>query len=163
MPPTSQGEKKKKRKPIGAGGEVQSSPRLAKWRSGISSSAGRILRKRRGHGEGEEGVQLSPEPSSSGPESTPAAKTAPVPVPSSPPSQGFWLWDVLTFRGRITAWWEKPPTRPFARNAHAGLGTTPMLSCPWKPEHRPSWVEPGQCCCSGAGLPEIRHGGRWII
>jgi len=59
MPPTSQGEKKKERKPIGAGGELQSSPRLAKWKSGISSPAGRILRKRRSHGEGEEGIQLS--------------------------------------------------------------------------------------------------------
>lgn len=117
MPATSQGVKKKKRKPLGADGEVQSSARLAKLKSGISS-AGRVLRNRRSHseggrrshGEGEDAVRLSPEPSSSGPESIPAATAASAP---SPPSQRFWLLDLLTFRGRIMAWWEN------LRHAHS--------------------------------------------
>ena len=108
MPPTYQGEKKKKRKPIGADGEVQSSRHLARLKSGISS-AGRILRKRRSHTEGEDAARLSPESSSSGPEST-HVPAAPAPSPSS---QRFWLLDILTFRRQITAWWDN------LRHAHS--------------------------------------------
>ena len=109
MPPKSQGEKKKKRKTVGADGDVQSSARLARWKTGMSS-AGRMLRKRRSHVEGEDAVRLSPERSSSSPDSrfTPAA------APASPrPSQGFWLLDLITFRGQIAAWWEN------LRHAHS--------------------------------------------
>lgn len=116
MPPTFQGGKKKKRKPVGADSEVLSSPRLAKWKSGISS-AGRALRRRRSHGEGEDIVRLSPQRSSSSPDSrvtATAAAAAPAPSPApSPPSQRFWLLDIITFRGRIAAWWEN------LRHAHS--------------------------------------------
>jgi len=105
MPPTSQGGKKKKRKPVGADGEVQS-PRLARWKS----SAGRVLRKRRSHGEGEDAVRSSPERSSSSPDSRATATAAPA---SSPPSRGAWLLDLITFRGQIMAWWEN------LRHAHS--------------------------------------------
>lgn len=108
MPPTSQGEKKKKRKRIGADGEVQSSARLARLKSGISS-AGNILRKRRSHVEGDDAARLSPESSSSGPEST-HVPAAPAPSPSS---QRFGLLDLLTFRRQIAAWWEN------LRHAHS--------------------------------------------
>lgn len=108
MPPTSQGGKKKKRKSVGADGEVQS-PRLARWKSGISS-AGKALRKRRSHGEGEDAVRVSPERSSSSPDSRATAAAAPAP---SPPSRGFWLFDLITFRGQIAAWWEN------LRHAHS--------------------------------------------
>lgn len=115
MPPTFQGGKKKKRKHVGADSEVLSSPRLAKWKSGISS-AGRALRRRRSHGEGEDIVRLSPQRSSSSPDSRVTATAAAAPAPSpapSPPSQRFWLLDIITFRGRIAAWWEN------LRHAHS--------------------------------------------
>jgi hypothetical protein len=111
MPPTLQEEKKKKRKPIKAEGEIQSSPRLAKLNSGISS-AGRILRRRYNHSEGEDTVRLSPKPSLSSTDSTPAGAAAAATAPS-PPSQGFWLSGVLTLRRQLTAWWEN------LRHAHS--------------------------------------------
>ena len=101
MPPTFQREKKKKWKPIGTNGETQSSPRLTKLKSGISS-AGSIFRRRRNRSEGE-GENIVGDPSSSSTDSTSAAAATPA---SSPPSQRFWLVDLLTLRGKLTTLWE---------------------------------------------------------
>jgi hypothetical protein len=110
MPPTSQGQKKKKRKPIGADGEAERLPRLAKFKSDISSARG-VFRRRRNHGEGGDTVRLSSEPSSASRGSSPTA--AAVPASSPPPAQVSWLSGPLALGGRVAAWWEN------LRHAHS--------------------------------------------